>query len=435
MTILNRIKKISQKILPSFLIRGYHFLLVFLGAIIYRFPGKKLRMIGVTGTNGKSTVVEMISQILEEAGFRVASFSSIRFKIGKEVKENVLKMTMPGRFFLQKLLRQAADANCHYVVLETTSEGIKQHRHQFIDFEMAVFTNLSAEHIEAHGSFEKYRRAKEKLFERTKKIHIINLDDKNVKHFLKYKAEEKYGYSLGIINLNSPLTNNKIPEYKVQATDYRISARGVAFKVGDTEFTLKLLGAFNIYNALAAICVGLSQNIALTICKQALEKMEVVPGRMETVISEPFSVIVDYAFTPAALEKVYQTLKATSSHQQVPRLICVLGAAGGGRDQWKRPILGGLAAQYCNDVIITNEDPYDEDPAGIINQIAQGAGQKGVKILDRREAIRESLRKAQPGDTVVITGKGSEPFICVAGGKKIAWDDREVVREEFNNLR
>lgn len=427
---LNLIKNFIKKILPSFLISWYHFLLAFLGATIYRFPGKKLKIIGVTGTNGKSTVVKMITQILEEAGSKVASFSSIRFKIGKEVEENVLKMTMPGRFFLQKLLRKAVDSNCDYVVLEVTSEGIKQHRHRFINFKIAIFTNLSPEHIEAHGSFEKYRRTKEQLFKRTKKLHIINLDDEDAKHFLKHKAEEKYAYSLGVINLYPTLSKNEAPEYKIQAKNYRISVSGIFFKVGNIGFNLNLLGSFNIYNALAAICVGLSQGIDLKTCKKALEKIAVVPGRMETIISEPFSVIVDYAFTPAALEKVYQNLKATSN----TRLICVLGAAGGGRDQWKRPILGNLADKYCGEVIVTNEDPYDEDPAKIINQVAEGAGPKAKKILDRREAIRESLKEAQEGDTIVISGKGCESWICVAGGKKIPWDDRKVVEEEARKL-
>ena len=251
---------------------------------------------------------------------------------------------------------------------------------------------MSPEHIERHGSFENYRSAKGKLFQTTKKIHIINLDDENADYFWRFPAKKKYGYRLA-----------DFPDLKI-----------------------KLLGEFNKYNALAAIYVGLSQGIDLATCQRALEKIEGIPGRMEKVISQPFKVFVDYAFTPAALEKVYQTLKPT---------ICVLGACGGGRDKWKRKVLGEIAEKYCDEVIITNEDPYDEKPMEIIEQVANGAGQKAKKILDRREAIKEALKLAKPGDTVIITGKGCEPWICVADGKKIPWDDRRVVKEEFNLAR
>ena len=192
---------------------------------------------------------------------------------------------------------------------------------------------------------------------------------------------------------------------------------------------MKLLGDFNIYNALAAIGVGLSQGVSLDICKKAVQNIEGVPGRMEQVLKEQFKVFVDYAFTPNALEKVYQTLKPPGA-----KMICVLGACGGGRDKWKRPVLGQIAAKYCDKVIITNEDPYDEDPAEIINEVAGGAGDGSQKISDRREAIKKSLESAGQGDTVVITGKGAEPWMMGPNNTKIAWDDRAVVREELGNI-
>jgi len=388
----------------------YHLILAFLGVLVYRFPSKKLRVIGVTGTNGKSTVVELTSRILEGAGYKVASLSSIKFKIGEKEWPNTLKMTMPGRFKIQKFLRQAVDAGCQYAVLEVTSEGIKQHRHRFIDFDIAVFTNLTPEHIEAHGSFENYRQAKGKLFQATKNIHIINIDDENAEYFLQFPAKKRYTYGLNKGDINTQ----------------------------NTQFKLKLIGNFNIYNALAAISVGISQGVNSKICKLAVEKVEGIPGRMEEVISEPFKVFVDYAFTPNALEKVYQTLKPLNN-----KMICVLGSCGGGRDKWKRPVLGKIAAKYCDEVIVTNEDPYDENPLKIMEDVASGFSQipnskfqipKYEKILDRREAIRKSLELAKPGDTVIITGKGCEPWICVAKGKKIPWDDRQVVKEEFQKL-
>jgi len=439
-------KSLIKKFIPSFLINWYHFSLAFLGAIFYRFPSQKLTIIGITGTNGKSTVVELTAKILERAGYKTASLSSIKFKIGEKEWPNTLKMTMPGRLKLQRFLRQAATEGCQYVVLEVTSEGISQHRHKFIDFDVAVFTNLTPEHIEAHGSFKNYRAAKGKLFQATKEIHVINLDDENVEYFLKFDANEKYVYTMN--NEQKTKNNNSYKKLlTVHCSLFTSGPSGVSFEVQNTKFNLKLLGEFNGYNALAAICVGVSQGIDLEICKKALEKVEGIPGRMEIVISGPFKVFIDYAFTPAALEKVYQTLKPKGA-----RMICVLGACGGGRDKWKRPVLGEIAAKYCNQIIITNEDPYNEDPNQILSQIKSGIFKSPgclkadspegcfpitnfYEILDRREAIRESLKLASSNDVVIITGKGCEPWICVERGKKIPWDDREVVKEEFRKLK
>jgi len=404
-----------RKIIPSFLLSWYHFGLAFLSALIYSFSSKKLKVIGVTGTKGKSTVVELAGVILENAGYKIASVSSIKFKIDKKEWPNKLKMTMPGRFKLQGFLRKAVKAGCQYAILEVTSEGILQHRQKFIDFDIALFTNLSPEHIERHGSFEKYRQAKGKLFQATKNIHVINIDDENAEYFLQFPAKKKYTYGL-----NKGDINNK-----------------------DLQLNLQLIGNFNIYNALAAICAGMSQGVNLETSKKALEKVREIPGRMETVIEKPFKVIVDYAHTPDSLEKVYQTLKTNNYKLKTARMICVLGACGGGRDKWKRPKMGEIAAKYCDKIILTDEDPYDENPMEIIKQVAEGAENIGInqphqhksavyKILDRREAIRKSLELARPGDAVIITGKGCEPWMCLANGKKIPWDDKKIVREAYN---
>ncbi|PIW92024.1 MAG: hypothetical protein CO031_00870 [Candidatus Nealsonbacteria bacterium CG_4_9_14_0_2_um_filter_37_38] len=453
MGISNGVKEIIKKFIPAFLLSWYHFGLVFLGAVLYQFPSKKIKVIGVTGTNGKSTVVELTTKILEEAGYKVASLSSIKFKIRNKEWPNTLKMTMPGRLKLQKFLREAVNAGCQYAVIEVTSEGIKQHRHQFIDFDVAVFTNLTPEHIEAHGGFEKYRQEKGKLFRTTKKIHIVNSDDKNAQYFLNFPADKKYLYK---IKNQKSKANYRERFSVIEAEDVQVLPSGLKFSLNNTKFNLKLLGEFNVYNALAAVCIGVSQEINLETCKKALEKVEGIPGRMEEVISHPFKVFVDYAFTPNALEKVYQTLTHQPINLSTNKLICVLGACGGGRDKWKRPVLGEIAAKYCDEVIITNEDPYNEDPIDIIDQVAQGAEKISIdqftptpnfgvgasqhksavhKILDRRKAIRKSLELANSNDVVVITGKGSEPWVCVAKGKKIPWDDRKIVREEFHELK
>ena len=436
MTIFYAIKRLIKKIVPSSLIDRYHFFWALFGALLYRFPSRKIKVIGVTGTNGKTTTTEMIAKIFEEAGYKTALLNSIRFKIGKKEKLNKMRMTMPGRFFIQRFLKKAVNAGCKFAILEVTSEGIKQYRHRFINFDTAVITNLAPEHIEAHGGFENYKRTKGKLFQATKKVHVINLDDKNADYFLQFQAERKYLYK--IKNQKSKIKNKERIKI-LEAKNYQSLPQGVRFFVNNEEFNLKLLGEFNVYNALAAICVGLSQGIDLKTCKRALEKMKGIPGRMETVIKRPFEVIVDYAFTPNALRKVYETLIDSKLKSQNSKLICVLGACGGGRDKWKRPVLGELAAKYCNKIILTNEDPYDEDPNQILLEIKSGIPKEQIPmtnlVLDRRKAIRQALKMAKAGDVVVITGKGCESSICLAGGKQIPWDDRRVAREEFNNLR
>ena len=435
-----------KSLFPSFLIRLYHFSLALLGAVLYNFPSKKLIVIGVTGTNGKTTVVDMITSILEEAGLRVASSSSIKFKICSEEKKNTLKMTMPGRLKLQHFLWQAVRHRCQYAVIEVTSEGILQYRHRFIDFDVAVLTNISPEHIERHGGFQNYIKAKSQLFSRirssfrkkgVKKIIILNADDENIKAFLPFSADEKWLYTLKDEVRNDLLINKKIKLVKAQIIENNHVFS--SFSINGYPIKINLPGRFNIYNALTATCVGLSQGISLGTINKALARINKIPGRLETVISQPFKVIVDYAHNPAALKSLYETLerkKDKEGHQ-----ICVLGACGGGRDKWKRPVLGKIASHYCDKIILTNEDPYEEDPNSIINQLKEGIDKTNFpqsnlfRILDRREAIKKALSLARQNDIVIISGKGSEPWMCVAHNKKIPWDDRKIVREEFSKFK
>ena len=414
------LKTFIKKLIPGFLLDFYYWLWALAGALIFSFPSRKLIVIGVTGTSGKSTTVDFISRIFEENGDKTASMSSIRFKIGQKAWNNELKMTMPGRFVIQKFLRQSVDAGCKYVVLEVTSEGIKQFRHKFIYFDAAVFTNLSLEHIESHGGFENYRNEKLKLFRVAKKVHVINVDDENSKYFLDVPAK-------------------KIVTFGLEQGD--ISRKNV-------ELHLQVLGNFNQYNALAAIATARHYGVSLEICKKALEKVEGIPGRMEIISQKPL-VVVDYAHTPDQLEKVYQTFSSWSGNpkyeilnpKQIPnpndqnsKLICVLGSCGGGRDKWKRPVLGKIAAQYCREIIITDEDPYDENPLEIMEQVASGIENHPHHIVvDRKEAIKKALELAKPEDTVIITGKGSEVWMCVANGVKIPWSDKGIVKEALKN--
>ncbi|MGA2418083.1 MAG: Mur ligase family protein [Candidatus Staskawiczbacteria bacterium] len=384
-----RKKEFIKKFIPKFLLGWYHFCWALFGAVVFGFPSKDLIVIGVTGTSGKSTTTDLITRILEESGKKVASISTIRFKIADKERENKYKMSMPGRFVIQKFLKQAKDAGCKFVVLEVTSEGIRQFRHKFINFDCAVFTNLTPEHIESHGGFGNYRNEKLKLFKATKSIHVINTDDENSKYFWDIPAKQKIGFSI----------NDK----------------------KNYDFSLNLIGDFNTLNALAAISVAKAYGIDFETCKKALEKAKGIAGRMEIISKNPM-VIVDYAHTPEQLEAVYKTFKEE-------KLICVLGSCGGGRDKWKRPVLGKIAKKYCKEIIITNEDPYDENPTEIINQVAETAGQNAKKILDRKKAIETAIKLAKPSDVVIITGKGSEPWMCLENGKKIPWDDRKVARE------
>lgn len=308
-------------------------------------------------------------------------------------------MTMPGRFKVQKFLREAVRAGCTHAILEVTSEGIKQFRHSGINFHMAVLTNVTPEHIESHGGFEKYRAAKAELFRRAK-IHVLNKEDENFEYFNVIPAEKKIIY-----------TKESLPR----------------------NIRLKLPGDFNLSNAAAVYVAAREFDVSEEKIKEVLEKTEFIDGRLEFVVREPFSVVVDYAHTPDALQKVYETLSTQDS-----RLICVLGAAGGGRDKWKRREFGKIAAKHCGEIILTNEDPYDEDPGQILSEIESGVSNFKFpisKILDRKDAIREALKLAKSGDTVIITGKGAEPWLMGPNGTKIPWDDREVVREELRNLK
>jgi UDP-N-acetylmuramoyl-L-alanyl-D-glutamate--2,6-diaminopimelate ligase len=414
------VKTFVRKLLPKSFINLYHLGWAFFAALRYGFPSRKIKVIGITGTNGKSTTLNIASKIFETNGYKVAALTSIMFKIGEKEEENKLKMTMPGKMVINKFLREAVDAKCDYAFIETTSEGVVQNRHRFIDFKTAVITNLNPEHIESHGGFNNYKKAKGKFFNSVKGTHIINIDDKHSPYFLDFFANKIITYGI---------KNNKAD---IRGESIIATSNGSTFGVNGVSFNLKILCDFNIYNALAAIAISNSEGISVENCKKGIESVTQIAGRMEKVITSPFEVFVDYAFIPEALDKVYQFVKPKNG-----KLICVLGSCGGGRDSWKRPVLGGLADQYGDVVIVTNEDPYDEKPEDIIDQVGIGVKNKEklIKIFNRREAINKALSLAKEGDVVVITGKGCEPWICWEGGRKEAWDDRRIVREEFEKVK
>lgn len=334
-------------------------------------------------------------------------------------------MTMPGRFFVQQFLRQAVDAKCQYAVIEMTSEGAKFFRHVGVDMDALIFTNLSPEHIESHGSFENYKHAKLRLATNlahsTKplRLSIANLDNEHGKSFLSYPVEKNIGYSLNNVHI--------LHEDEHAST---IVWQG-------KEITIPLPGKFNISNTLAALTLAHEVGISLDDAKRGIESLSLIRGRVEKVTlptnhplydKQDFAVIVDYAHTDDSLRKLYETF--TSS-----RKITVLGSTGGGRDSWKRPVLGKIADEHCDEIIITNEDPYDEDPMKIINEVASGVTLHAPTIiLDRRGAIAHALSLARTGDTILITGKGTDPYIMGPNGTKKPWDDATIAREELEKL-
>ncbi|HEY4510659.1 MAG TPA: UDP-N-acetylmuramoyl-L-alanyl-D-glutamate--2,6-diaminopimelate ligase [Candidatus Paceibacterota bacterium] len=425
-TILQTLKKIIPQWFTVVLRPAYHYVLSLASALTYFFPSRKIFVLGVTGTKGKTSVVEIINAILEEAGYSTAISSSLRFKVGNESWLNEKKMTMPGRFFLQKLLRSAVKEKCDYAILEMTSEGIAQYRHKFINLNALIFTNLAPEHIESHGSFEKYREAKLKLFKslesspKKPRTIIVNKDDENAEYFLNFRVEEKITYG------------------KDDVSSVEINRDGINFALENISIRAKLSGEFNLYNILGAIAFARSRSVPVNKIKLAVEKFQGIAGRLERVelpqndqsrVSQDFTIIVDYAHTPDSLEKVYQVF-------QNSREICVLGSCGGGRDKWKRPKLGSIAGKYCDEIILTNEDPYDENPREIIMNVASGIPEdkEYAVIEDRREAIHRAISLAKTGDTIIITGKGSEPWMMLADGKKIPWSDRDFAKEELKNV-
>jgi UDP-N-acetylmuramoyl-L-alanyl-D-glutamate--2,6-diaminopimelate ligase len=443
-------KKIFKALQPF-----YHFIFAWISACVYKFPSNDLIVIGVTGTTGKTTSVYLMAKMLNEAGIKTGYTSTAMFNDGKKEWLNDKKMTMMGRFFTQKIIRTMLKNNCRVAIIETTSEGVRQFRHRFINYDILVFTGLYPEHIESHGSFENYKKAKGNLFKhlkrceskyvdeekkvkkienkiektdlnKIKKTIIVNGDDENASYFLDFWADEKIVYT----KLEQKLQDH----YRIiQYGDINTSETGISFKVDNEKINLKLLGEFNVSNTMNAISVGFSLGMPIELIKDNLKNISGVPGRLEKIDeNQNFCVIVDYAFEPGAVKELYETIK-NIPHNKV---IHVLGSAGGGRDIVRRPELGRLAGLSADFVIVSNEDPYDEDPEIIIDQVALGAERAGkkenenlFKILDRREAIKKAISLAHEKDLVLITGKGSEQAICVAHGEKVKWDDREVLRE------
>jgi len=413
-SVLRKVEKFIPKKLYKFFQPIYHYLLSIGGAIRYGFPAYSgVTIIGITGTKGKTSTVEFVKGILEASGNKVASTSTIHFTIGDKEIKNKYKMSMPGRFFMQSFISRAKKASCSHIVLEITSEGSKFFRNKWIPLDVLIFTNLEPEHIENHGGFENYKQAKINMLKWLKKGATLVANEDNEHHvdFLKANKQESITYSLD--ELDQKISNNG----------------GIVFSFGDVRIQSPIRGDFMISNMLAAAKVGKVLEINDKTIKEGIESVKNIPGRIEQIdMGQDFSVVVDYAHTPESLKAIYEAFNGKE-------IIGILGNTGGGRDKWKRPEMAKIAAKYCSKIILTNEDPYDEDPQSIVNEMYKAIEGKNTEIvLDRREAIKTALELAESNSAVIITGKGTDPYIMGANGEKTPWSDKEVIQEELKGL-
>jgi UDP-N-acetylmuramoyl-L-alanyl-D-glutamate--2,6-diaminopimelate ligase len=416
------LKRLISGVTPQFLKNQYHLGCAVLACILCGFPGKRLRVIGVTGTNGKTTTTQFVTRILTRAGKKVAMASTINFQIGDRAWVNASKFTTLSPWKLQRFLHDAVNEGCEYAVIETSSHALDQNRVWGILYEIAVMTNVTREHLDYHETMVQYREAKCRLFKRARQS-VVNLDMEDPQFFCASEANKTITYS------------TKDPQAQLLATDISLDFKGTEFVVDETHVHLRIPGLFNIENALAALGVARLLNIDFSLASEALASVTGVSGRMELVPNHiDADILIDYAVTPDAFEKLYASilpLKIPGS-----QIIHVFGACGE-RDRGKRPIMGEIASSYADVIILTNEDPFYEDPEQIIDDIEKGVTKKKDKnyfrIFDRREAIRKALSLAEIGDIVLVTGKGAEVTMAL-GSQRIAWSERQVIEEELQKL-
>jgi UDP-N-acetylmuramoyl-L-alanyl-D-glutamate--2,6-diaminopimelate ligase len=417
----------------------YHGSLAFLANIYFGRPSEKMVVIGVTGTTGKSTTIGMLAHILNQNGKKCGFITTVNFYDGQTDYINKHGLSMPGGWLLQKQLLAMLSNGCKYAIVECTSEGLAQNRHLGINFDMAVFTNLSRAHLESHGSFGNYKTAKGKLFLSLQKGYTksffphkvlgVNLDDPMSGYFLSFRAEKKFGVTFKNLQVSDL---SKI--YRANITQ---PGENFDFVLNGIHFNIEILGEFNMQNAaLAAACADvLGEDLPKS--AKTLANFHGIRGRMESVPNKlGVKVIIDYGCEPASFKS------ATEAAAQLPhnRLIHVFGSTGGHRDSSKRFDFGKTSAQFADFIIIANDDIYDSDPQEIANNIVTGITSFKLRqpkyeiILDRRSAILKALQIAQPNDVVLITGKGSEQFLVLPGNRRIDWDEKKVVREELQKL-
>lgn len=385
-------------------------------------PARSLRVIGVTGTNGKTTTVNYINEILKEAGHTTAMFSTATIEVAGSAKRNDLNATVASTGEMQRFFKRAKKAKAEFTILEFPSHALHQHKLDGVPVEVAVMTNLTQDHLDYHGTMENYAAVKGKLFDKLPKFIVLNRDDEWFEFFDQFPAEAQ-----------------KITYGKHESADAHIDRVKLFRKGTEADLTIDhqtklelataLPGEFNAYNMVAAASVAYLLGVNLDDIAEGIANLEEVPGRFDRIEAEKgFDVIVDYAHTPDALEKLLQTAKEITKR----RVILVFGACGD-RDKSKRPIMGEIAAKLADRIFLTDEESYNEDPGEIRKQIFEGIekakGQvRTTEIADRREAIAKALELAKKDDTVLVTGMGHEVYRIV-NGEKIPWNDEQVVRE------
>ena len=437
----------------------YHILNAILASIWYGFPSRKIFVIGVTGTNGKTTTAHLIANLLENSGAKIALASTISFWLGEEKKVNDTKFTTLSAWKLQEFLAKAVDQGCEYAVMETSSHALDQRRVWKVQYDLGVITNVTREHLDYHVVMADYRRAKRRLFEilaqrqekqkliaggrkRESGLAVVNLDMENPKEFILGANKKKiFAYTTRSKKSVESLAQefNLRAENIIQAQDLMLESDQSSFRVKKTVFNFHLPGRFNVENALAAVGVGKALKLDQPIIQKTIAEFQGIPGRLEEVPNDKgLRIMVDYALTPDSMGKVGRMLR--ESLEDSNRLFWVFGSCGE-RDRGKRPLMGAIGAKYADVVMITNEDPYHEDPQQIIDEVFTGViknpgkreEENAFRIMDRREALKKSLKMAQPGDLILVTGKGAEENMKI-GDKLIEWNDRRVVEELLREL-
>jgi UDP-N-acetylmuramoyl-L-alanyl-D-glutamate--2,6-diaminopimelate ligase len=391
-----------------------------MAAAFYGYPQREMMMLGVTGTNGKTTTTYMVKAIAEQAGRKVGIIGTIRNMIGAESLHT--DRTTPESVDLFRLLRTMADAHVDLVVMEVSSHALEQYRVHGIKYDVGLFTNLTQDHLDYHKSFENYLQAKKILFLNSKKA-VVNVDDAYADRIME--------------GLSIPITTFGVRKSAdISANDIDITTDGVMFDLhtpeGDVRMHLQTPGLFSVFNAMGATGLAMNIGIKLSCIKAGLESLTSVSGRLESVkTNKGFSVFVDYAHTPDALENVLKTVREFAQG----RVICVFGC-GGDRDRAKRPIMGEIAGRFSEFAIITSDNPRTEDPMAIIDSIEEGMKRSGTRytiIENRKEAIRYALSMAQEKDLIMIAGKGHENYQEI-NGTKYHFDDREIVEELIREI-
>ena len=415
-----------RKALPSGLVRGveesYRKSRARVVSARYGYPARGLRVIAVTGTNGKTTTVSYLNEILKEAGKKTAMFSTAVIEIAGNARPNDLNATVASTAEMQRFFLEAKKAGVDFVVMEFPSHAIHQHKLAGVPVEMAIMTNLTQDHLDYHGTMEAYAEVKGRLFALQPKYIVLNRDDEWFDYFNQFRA------------VSQKITYGEHTDAEARIDHVKLFRKGTeARMIIDHQTTLELAtalpGEYNVYNMAAAVSAAYLLGINLDAIIEGVANLEEVPGRFERVTDDqPFDVIVDYAHTPDGLEKFLTAAKAITKN----RIILVFGACGD-RDKSKRPIMGEIAARLADRIFLTDEESYNEDPQVIRDMIFEGIEKahgaiKTTEVPDRYEAIKKALSVAKKGDTVLITGMGHEVFRIVAG-KRIPWNDAEAVRD------